>query len=149
MLVKKSAGKKQERQHRRLVLLIILFMAAASSLAAGLLAHTPTQSRAQEFSTQPLPLGQSGNWQLVFSDEFDGTALDSSKWVTCFPWGTQAGCGSTTTPDLWYLPQNVVVSSGTAKLRALNQQVTGTDGKTYSYASGIITTSKFYNETGS
>ncbi len=28
----------------------------------------------------PMPLGQTGSWQLSFYDEFDGTSLDTAKW---------------------------------------------------------------------
>jgi len=37
----------------------------------------------------PLPLGE--HWELLWSDEFDGTALDSSKWERLGDWPRQAG----------------------------------------------------------
>jgi beta-glucanase (GH16 family) len=106
----------------------------------------PAGHSVQATPSSSVPVGQSGDWKLLFSDDFDGAALDSTKWAPCFPWGTKDGCGSATTPELWYLPQNVIVSGGTVKLRAQRQNVTGTDGKTYKYTSGIITTSKLYDE---
>lgn len=93
------------------------------------------------------PLGQRGNWNLVFDDEFNGTSLDATKWVPCFHWGTNAGCGSSTTPQSWNLPSNVIVSRGTLKLRAQNQPITE-NGTTYPYTSGMISTGPWDN-TGS
>lgn len=86
----------------------------------------------------PGPVGQAGNWTLVFDDEFDGASLNSSKWVTGFPWCSSSSCTSTTTPQLVYLPRNVVVSNGTLKLRAKRESVSG-----YPYTSGMITTAGF------
>jgi beta-glucanase (GH16 family) len=87
----------------------------------------------------PQPFGQSGTWHLVFDDEFNGTSLDTTKWVPCFYWGDSTGCGSTTTPQNWYLPGNVIVSNGTLKLQTQNRPVTE-NGTTYPYTSGMITT---------
>lgn len=109
-------------------------------------APTPTQPPAPAPtatpppSTQPMPVGVSGSWKLIFDDEFNGSSLDGSKWITGFPWGQT----STTTPLLYYRPENVVVSNGTVKLIAKKESY---QGKTYT--SGIITTSgKFTHKYG-
>lgn len=43
---------------------------------------TPTPSPAPVAST---PVGQSGTWKLAFDDEFDGTSLDTTKWIMTNP----------------------------------------------------------------
>ncbi|MFN8471539.1 MAG: malectin domain-containing carbohydrate-binding protein [Anaerolineae bacterium] len=105
--------------------------------------------------SDPTPYGQLGNWNLVFRDEFngihgDGTGLDSSKWVTCYHYtqgdGTR-GCGDDGAQS-WYMPQNVVVSNGALHLITKRQSVVGTDGKTYSYSSGMVTTGRIGYSTG-
>ncbi len=83
--------------------------------------------------------GQGKNWKLVFDDEFNGKSLDTTKWIPCFHWGTTAGCASSTTPQTWYAPGNVIVSNGTLKLEARKGAVTE-NGKTYPYTSAMITT---------
>ncbi len=91
-------------------------------------------------SSNPMPNGVPGSWKLIFDDEFNGSSLDSSKWITGFPWGQT----STTTPLLYYRPENVVVSNGTVKLIAKKEAYQGK-----SYTSGIITTSgKFTHQYG-
>jgi beta-glucanase (GH16 family) len=98
------------------------------------------------YASPPIP----GNWQLVFADEFDGTSLDASKWIPCFPWaqknssGAVVGCSSTTTPNMYYLPENVVVQNGLLRLRAQDKRNEPTwrapDGKYYKYTSGMVST---------
>ena len=83
-------------------------------------------------SGELLPNGVPGSWKLIFQDEFDGSELDGSKWITAFPWGRT----STTTPRMIYRPENVLVSGGTARLVAKKEAFNG-----YPYTSGIITTS--------
>lgn len=34
----------------------------------------------------PYPQGQSGTWNLVFNDDFNGSSLDTSKWATTGSW---------------------------------------------------------------
>lgn len=94
--------------------------------------------------TSPTPVGQSGNWELVFSDDFDGTSLDTTKWIACFPWGTTAGCQSTTTPKSTYQINNVIVENGMVRLRTQKGSFTGSDGKTYPYSSGMISTASYW-----
>jgi beta-glucanase (GH16 family) len=90
----------------------------------------------------PTPLGQSGAWALILQDEFTGDDLDHSKWVTCYLWDT-LGCYKTNGAELeWYMPDDVLVGDGALKLRAQQRTVTGTDGKSYAYSSGLISSGK-------
>ncbi len=98
-----------------------------------------TNANSAHYGSSALLPGQSKNWKLIFDDEFNGTSLDTTKWVPCFRWGTNTGCASTTTPQTWYSPGNAIVSNGTLKLKAQNQPVTN-NGTTYPYTSAMITT---------
>lgn len=42
--------------------------------------QTAPQSPAAVEGATPMPLGVAGNWTLAFRDEFDGPALDTTKW---------------------------------------------------------------------
>lgn len=87
-----------------------------------------------------LPVGQNGPWTLVFQDEFEGDTLDTGKWTTCYPWFDPAGgCTNEGNSELeWYLPQAVTVAGGALTLHADYGSYTGTNGKVYSYTSGMI-----------
>ena len=64
----------------------------------------------------PAPGGPSG-WELSFSDEFNGSDLDTSKWNYE---GSTFGDGNSEIACL--LPDNLSVSGGTLKLTARRQQ---------------------------
>ncbi len=64
--------------------------------------------------------GEEERWQLSFSDEFDGIALDQSKWniiegVPRDPYQTSA--------QVWYTKRNIEVSNGLLKLHVTNDTV--------------------------
>ena len=85
---------------------------------------------------------------MVFSDNFSGSALDTSKWDTCYPWADSgAGCTNYGNPELeWYLPAQDQVSGGALHLVASETPTNGTtqNGQptTYAWRSGILTTFK-------
>lgn len=82
---------------------------------------------------------------MVFDDEFSGTSLDTTKWITCYPWDNN-GCTNSNDGSLnWYAPGQVSVSGGYLHLTALHQTVVGSDGKTYNYVSGMVTTAQHDN----
>lgn len=74
-------------------------------LAAGNPSPTPTPSPSP---TSPAPTGVPGSWGApVFDDEFDGNALDTSRWVVHEGW---------TVNNVAIHAANVAVSGGTAQL---------------------------------
>ena len=92
------------------------------------------------------PVGQSGNWQRIFTDEFDGKELDGEKWVTCY-WWDDNGCTNLGTNEIeWYLPGNTSLANGILQLTARPETVIGFEGRTFSYTSGIVTTGRYYRE---
>ena len=85
------------------------------------------------------PVGIPGNWNLIFSDEFNGTSLDFSKWQPNW-------FGSTTTTitkpvngaeDACIDPATTVVSGGELVITPIANPYT-LGGKTYQYRSGLI-----------
>jgi beta-glucanase (GH16 family) len=78
-----------------------------------------------------------GTWRTVFDDEFSGASVDSTKWTPCY----QFGCTNANNGELeWYQAANDTESGGFLHLTTKRQTVTGTDGKTYNYTSGMVST---------
>jgi beta-glucanase (GH16 family) len=76
------------------------------------------------------PVGPLGRWQLVFSDEFSGSGVDSSKWHTTYWWGGWKG-----EEQQEYVPSGVTLSGGAAHLTARPRP-----GHKYPYTSGMLAT---------
>jgi len=73
-----------------------------------------------------------GNWRLTFHDEFNGTALDRTKWSTTFPWGARTNGGN---HELEYYSDNAFqVADGILRIQADKRPAQG-----FHYTSGIIT----------
>lgn len=82
---------------------------------------------------EPAP-GWGSERELIFSDEFSGTALDASKWSSGYPWTNPNGNYNRSTGEQQvYLPRNIVVSDGTVKFIAKRERVNGRP-----YTSGMI-----------
>ncbi|MFE1439903.1 family 16 glycosylhydrolase [Streptomyces sp. NPDC058739] len=89
-------------------------------------------------TTGAMPVGIAGTWRQVFSDEFNGTSLDGSKWhpnwfgcSTCVTKPINSAEGSA------YSPSQVSVSDGSLRLKLIEKPTT-VDGKTYPYLSGMV-----------
>ncbi len=91
-------------------------------------------------STQPQPiisLPDAPHWKLVFTDEFNGSQLDTTRWYTCYPGSEDGGCTNSGNNELeWYQPDEVFVENGLLRLRAQARSVK--DG--FPYTSGMVIT---------
>ena len=95
-------------------------------------------------------MGQSGSWNLKFSDEFNGSSLDRSKWESA--WFSDS---SYTKPvndleDGCYHPKQVSVSGGSLRLKAQaenNRACILKNGSQANYVSGLINSRKTFNFT--
>lgn len=114
----------------------VAFLAAMLALAVATPGAAGLQVKAAHAASPEGPSSQAANWPLVLDEEFNGTTLDTSKWTPGFPWCVSGvTCSSDATPEVAYVPDNVLVSNGTLKLRATRG---GTSGRPY--ASGMIST---------
>jgi beta-glucanase (GH16 family) len=84
------------------------------------------------------PPGDPSDWGLTFSDEFEGTSLDFSKWATTYPDGSR-----TNNDELeWYVDSAQLVSDGTLKLIAAYETVQ----QGYPYTSGMISSHNGFSQ---
>jgi len=77
------------------------------------------------------------NWKLVWSDEFDGTSIDSSKW------GFEVNGDGGGNNELQYYtdrPENAKVEDGHLVITAIKENYKGPDGKSRHYTSARMTT---------
>jgi beta-glucanase (GH16 family) len=91
-----------------------------------------------------------GNWKLIFEENFDGTQLDNNKWIPCWHWGTlEGGCNNSPGGRMlsWVFPRNVSVRNGALEMRAVKENYTTPwDKKTYNWTSGMVTTDRLDNK---
>jgi beta-glucanase (GH16 family) len=111
----------------------------------ALTASTPTAISTTAATTTTTtvgnPVGQTGNWTLIFHDEFDSSTLDTTKWTTCyFNFTVGNGCDHDQGELELYQPNKVSVNNGILTLQADKQTITAANGKTYNYTSGMIST---------
>jgi beta-glucanase (GH16 family) len=103
-----------------------------AQLFVGLLLLTALGSagRVTAKAGPPVPMGVTGNWELMLSDEFEEAVLDHRTWSTQFRWGTT----STTTPRATYRPENVLLIGDDLVLRAKREPHQGRP-----FTSGMVT----------
>ncbi len=85
-------------------------------------------------------------WNLVWSDEFNGTQLDSSFWNHDNGTGSQYGLGGWGGNELqYYQTQNAVVNNGTLKLIAKQEPagIPSSNGTKYYSSAKVTTQNKF------
>lgn len=115
-------------------------LACIASIAPGL-----TSCTEREVSRIEQPRVNRG--RLLFEDRFDGVRIAADRWNTCHWWGPD-GCTISTNNELqWYLPQQVSVQDGSLRLTATPKSTVGSDGRTFAYRSGMVTTGRVSDET--
>jgi beta-glucanase (GH16 family) len=78
--------------------------------------------------------GPQGNWNIVWSDEFNGSSIATTNWT--FDIGNNDGWGNNEAEYYTSLPRNVYVSNGFLNIVALNQS--NYDGSGCNYTSARI-----------
>lgn len=120
--------------------LVILVIALLFVLSIHL-QFTP-EARIVKAEQEMPPIGQ--DWLLVFSDEFDGTALDLDTWEPSWFAGNNKSMPVNDYEDACYNPANVSVSDGTLKLSVENSNADPDclkrDGTIADYSASLINT---------
>jgi beta-glucanase (GH16 family) len=77
---------------------------------------------------------------LLLDDQFDGSGLDPSNWVSCY-WWAGSTCTIESNHELEaYTPRNITVSKGELHLIARHEPATF-NGQQFEYSSGMISSS--------
>lgn len=94
-------------------------------------------------SVTPKPQGKTSepeDSRILLDEGFDGSTLDPQVWNTCH-WWNDNGCTISSNNELeWYVPDQVRVRDGKLNLTADRRTLTGSDGRRYDIASGMVTT---------
>ncbi len=86
-----------------------------------------------------MPSGIPGNWALKFADDFDGTALDATKWNPNWLGAPTAITKPVNSAEIAaYDPAQVKVANSNLQLTAIRKTVTASNGLTYQYVSGLV-----------
>ena len=136
-----GTGLRSGRVARGLLAVTVL---AATGVACG--GHQPAPATAPPVGSTPTSGGPSpaapGPWHAVFEDDFTGSALDPSRWTTCYDWNVEGCTNATNKETEWYLPSQVTVGQGVLSLTAQRRATTGSDGLHYAWRSGMVSTGR-------
>ena len=131
---------RRQRVPRRSVAVAVAVAVAVLTALAGCgqplpapAAPPPERSVGAKPTTSPTP-------QVLLDEDFNGNTLDETRWDTCH-WWNDDGCTIASNDELqWYRPEGVRVSDGTLQLVAERGDQQASDGKTYPFRSGMVTT---------
>lgn len=105
------------------------------------------------FPAPPAPAASGKRWEMVFSEEFTGTSLDTTKLTPCPDWNYGECSASFNTGKERYLPSQVQVSNGTAKLVAEPLSPSYASSGCYqgqcTYKAGLVSTARPRADNGS
>ncbi len=123
---------------------LVFFMKLIRSILLGGIAalFVSTSASADAMKNNSLPVSVSPDqWKLVFEDNFDGTALDKSKWKSLLPWaGSEDHHWHNDQYASYLTDEDVTVSSGQLHLACRKIEIQGKKQK-FSYTAGMIHTS--------
>ena len=103
-------------------------------------ADTSPSTRTQAPDTAPPAKPTPPAPQVLLDEAFDGDTLDDARWNTCH-WWNDDGCTITSNDELeWYRPEGVRVADGALQLTAERGDQQASDGTTYPFRSGMVTT---------
>jgi beta-glucanase (GH16 family) len=122
---------------------------------------SPGSTRSGTSPAGPTPVGASPpfapaagkRWSLNFSEEFNGSDYNHSRLTPCFDWNTGSCTASFNDGRERYLPSQVTVSNGTAKLTATPAATpypsSACQNDSCTYNSGLLSTARPSADNGS
>lgn len=119
------------------VIVLCTFMFFADSNHKGKLYPQAHHSAAQLF-------GPLQNKQIVFADEFNGSAINTKNWATCYDWKKPSETGCTNDGNFeqqWYSDSQIAVKDGKLTITAMQKPIdVAVNGrvKTFTYQSGML-----------
>jgi hypothetical protein len=115
--------------------------------------RTPTRAGGGATGGPPFAAASGKRWRLSFSEEFNGSGYSRSKLTPCFDWNYGGCTASFNNGRERYLPSQVVVSNGTAKLIAAPlspaQASDACQGGSCTYKAGLLSTARPRADNGS
>ncbi len=137
-----SLGSRESTTPPKLVLTLGSVLPPATPTRVG---PTPTKAPPTPTSapnTAPTPVGQTGNWKMIFNDEFTGTALNLAKWRPNWLGSSDTAITGpvNSSESACFDPRQVTVANGELDLTAVARSCNG-----YRYASGMIQTNGKFN----
>lgn len=115
--------------------------------------RTPARSGAPSVAGPPFAAAAGKQWRLSLGEEFNGNDFDHSKLTPCFDWNYGACTASFNHGRERYLPSQVVVSNGTAKLVAAPMSSPyasdGCQRGSCTYKAGLLSTARPRADNGS
>ncbi|WP_064745906.1 glycoside hydrolase family 16 protein [Lysobacter antibioticus] len=92
------------------------------------------------------PLGAGNDWVYAFGDEFDGTAVNWSKWADTSSAESDHGHGNPGNQQLeWNQAANCSVAGGALRLLAKRERVVSPSGRSYDWTSCLLSSHPSYN----
>jgi beta-glucanase (GH16 family) len=98
-------------------------------VATGLAAHDACVANARHTVSQT-PVHNKPGWTLTFHDEFDGTKLDTKKWLDSYPGGERTHSNN---EQQYYATDGYDLKSGQLRFKAEKRRMGG-----MSYTSGMV-----------
>jgi beta-glucanase (GH16 family) len=135
--------------HHRLTTVVV--SVAVAALCASMLASCKGDARADSpapppgSAAPPNPLGQKSGWTPAFSDEFNESTLDLTRWADHSTAESDGGHGNLGNQQLeWNQAANCPVQGGALVMTAKREPVTSPSGAQYGWTSCLITTARSY-----
>lgn len=121
-------------------------VALTATNSAG--SSTSTRTGLVTATTGPsTPYGLTGTWTNIFTDEFAGTTLDTTKWKP-YRFASDVGGDAAYNPSLeaaWYKSGNVSVSGGQCSLAVNNNDPKTINGTAYPYSGAVMRTQGLFS----
>jgi beta-glucanase (GH16 family) len=143
-----------QHRWRRVAVLFSIFVLASCTRApatsdepaAAPASSPPAATPPVEADGPPLPVGQTEGWELMFSDEFDGTSLDRKRWADQSSAEPDMGRGNPDNQQLeWNQAANCTVGDNELVMTAKREPFTSQSGRKYEWTSCLITTTPSYD----